>query len=143
MPRGLFVVNIAVRIISLESKARNFGIPLVRKKRLNGLSRHQNFTSPKSAISPLFWGICEMSYMVIYKGEVCFIHSHEVIYRIEDLQQLKPMGVLLNIEGIERTYIKGKSRLAYVLQRSVFYLPSSINFPDSEWWQGVKNGQAK
>lgn len=84
-----------------------------------------------------------MSKMVVFRGEICWLES---IHEGFDLTREDPYGqssILFELVPVEGAVINNRYRRALVGTGAFKFLPSSIDFSDSEWSVGVSNGQAK
>jgi len=81
-----------------------------------------------------------MPTMVVFNGQICWLNRG---YSVEILETETSSGVsqfVFELVAVESASVKGRYRGAYVKVGSFAFLPSSIQFEDSEWSQGVSNG---
>lgn len=84
-----------------------------------------------------------MDVMVIFRGEVCWMKSAHIAQSFLGENQDTNFGILYEVIAIESASVKGRYRGSFVNLSLFRFLPSSIDFSNSEWSQGVKNGKDK
>lgn len=89
---------------------------------------------------PKSWEACEMSTNVMFKGEVYAITGMSSFLTIGEKPEEETFTILFNLEAIEAARPFVFSRCIMVRREAFVWLPSSINFEDSEWTQGKQSG---
>lgn len=81
-----------------------------------------------------------MSTNVMFKGEVYAITGMSSFTILNPEAEDPDFTILFNLEALEGAQPFSFTKVSLVPREAFVWLPSSINFEDSEWTQGKKSG---
>jgi len=77
---------------------------------------------------------------VVFNGEICWLNGGYSV-QILDAETLRTSPeIVFELVAVESASVKGHYRGSFVKSGHFVFLPSSIKFEDSEWSQGVSDG---
>jgi len=80
-----------------------------------------------------------MATMVIFNGQVCWLNTGYSVQVLSGDETDPGYGLVFELVAVESASVRGRYKGAFVKTDSFLFLPSSIQFEDSEWSQGVSN----
>jgi len=84
-----------------------------------------------------------VSDIVIFRGELSYVNA---FYSVELMTRENldiSSEVLFEVAPVESASVNGISRKALVRLNAFIFVPSSMDYRESEWTIGVKNGKTK
>ena len=84
-----------------------------------------------------------MSNIVIFRGEPSYVNAFYSVELMTGENLDISSKLLFELTPVESAAIGGKSRKQLVRLNAFIFLPSSMDYRESEWSIGVINGKAK
>jgi len=84
-----------------------------------------------------------MTQIVMFRGQQCWINGIFSAGLVTDEIQDGQLTILFELIAVESASVTGTYKGSMAPMGSFAFLPSSIDFENSEWSVGVSNGKAK
>jgi hypothetical protein len=84
-----------------------------------------------------------MSVVVMFGGEQYWFEDIFYTFESYEIECQDSPKVLFGLVKVEETHVGGKTKRKLIEKGNFSPLMSSIDFRDSEWSMGVRNGKAK
>jgi len=84
-----------------------------------------------------------MSNVVMFRGELNYVNAFYSVELMTDENLDIESRVLFELTPVESAAVNGKSRKQFVRLNAFLFLPSSMDYRESEWSIGAQNAQTK
>lgn len=83
-----------------------------------------------------------MTTIVMFRGQQCWLNSGYQIQLVDPNNPVNLDEIYFELVAVESASVKGRYRGSFVGVGQFVFLPSSIDFENSEWSQGAANGHS-